>query len=283
MFAQSSFAGNQLAVVTNGNNLSTSQMQKIAHEFNFSESTFITSKQKLSFGVRIFTPKNELPFAGHPTLGTAWVIQQHIIKQKVSTVSLKLKVGEIPVSFQYTKRKPDLLWMKQKEPTFGKTFDSLNFSKILGVKHDDIDHRFPVQIVSTGVPFYIVPLRSLKSLKSSKIARDLYFELVRESEAKSILVFSPEAYNKDSDLGVRVFTEYYGIPEDPATGSGNGCLAAYLAKYNYYGKSEIEATVDQGYEIGRPSKLFLRTEGPKKFGVVVGGKVFPVAHGTISV
>lgn len=281
VFADSSYAGNQLAVVTDSKNLSTSQMQKVAREFNFSESTFI-SKRKQSYDVRIFTPRNELPFAGHPTLGTAWVIQQHMIKEKVSTVKLDLKIGEVPVTFQYNKNKPGLLWMKQKEPIFGDTFDPHSFSKILGVRPEDIDHKFPIQIVSTGVPFFIVPLRSLKSLKSCKITKEPYFELVRDKEAKSILVFSPEAYNKDSNLAVRVFTEYYGIPEDPATGSGNGCLAAYLANQEYFGKKEIDVTVDQGYEIDRPSKLFLKTEGSKKFGVKVGGRVFPVAQGTIT-
>ena len=282
VFADSSYTGNQLAVVTDSKNLNASQMQEIAREFNFSESTFIVSKGKQSYGVRIFTPKNELPFAGHPTLGTAWVIQQHIIKKRVSNVTLDLKVGEIPVTFQYSKNKPGLLWMKQKEPIFGDTFDRYIFSKILGVQPKDIDQRFPIQIVSTGVPFFIVPLRGLKSLKSCKITKEPYFKLVHDNEAKSILVFSPEAYNKDSDLSVRVFTEYYGIPEDPATGSGNGCLAAYLANYKYFGKKEIEVAVDQGYEIGRPSKLYLKTEGMKKFGVMVGGKVFPVAEGTIT-
>ncbi len=281
VFADSSYAGNQLAVVTDSKNLSTYQMQKVAREFNFSESTFI-SKRKKSYDVRIFTPRNELPFAGHPTLGTAWVIQQHMIKEKVSTIKLNLKVGEVPVTFQYNKNKPGLLWMKQKEPIFRDAFDPHDFSKILGVRPEDIDRRFPIQIVSTGIPFFIVPLKSLKTLKSCKIAKEPYLELVHDKEAKSILVFSPEAYNKDSDLAVRVFTEYYGIPEDPATGSGNGCLAAYLANQKYFGKREIAVTVDQGYEIGRPSKLFLMTEGTKKFGVMVGGRVFPVAQGTIT-
>lgn len=112
--------------------------------------------------------------------------------------------------------------------------------------------------------------------------RKLYLDLVSKTEAKSILVFSPEAYKKRSDLSVRVFTEYFGIPEDPATGSGNGCLAAYLCQHKYFGSSNIDVAVDQGYEIGRPSKLYLRANNSGKISVNVGGRVYAVASGTLS-
>lgn len=283
VFGQSSYTGNQLAVIEDASGLSSSQMQKIAREFNFSESTFITSREKSKFCVRIFTPKNELPFAGHPTLGTAWVIQQKVVKKKVPTITLSLKIGEIPVIFQYSRSKPSVLWMKQKEPTFGEIFNAGPLSNVLGVLPEDFDQRFPIQIVSTGVPFFIVPLKTLRALKACKIANDPYSEMVSNTVAKSILVFSPEAYHNDSDLSVRVFTQYYGIPEDPATGSGNGCLAAYLSKYKYFGKNKIDVSVDQGYEVGRPSKLLLKTTGDKNFGVVVGGRVFFVARGKIAI
>jgi len=289
VFGESRYSGNQLAVVLNAGRLRTVEMQRIAREFNFSESTFVTSKQEHptgSFDVRIFTPKRELPFAGHPTLGTAWVIQQFIIARKTPNVSLNLKVGEIPVTFRYDKRgSPEILWMKQNEPEFGKVEFAVDaISAVLGIDTDEIDSNFPVQEVSTGIPFIIVPLKTLKSLKRCRIDRPKYFEIIMKAEAKSILVFSPEAYKKTSDLGVRVFTEYYGIPEDPATGSGNGCLAAYLCKQKYYGKSTVKVTVDQGYEIGRPSKLYLKATGKGgKIGVFVGGKVFAVAQGTLSI
>lgn len=194
-----------------------------------------------------------------------------------------MKVGEIPVTIQYLNNEPNMLWMKQKEPTFGKVFDPKLFSKILGLRLEDFSTKFPVQVVSTGVPFFVVPLKSLESLRSCKIDRDTYFKLVRNQRAKSILVFSPEAYSKDGNLSVRVFTEYYGIPEDAATGSGNGCLAGYLSKYRYFGSKEIEVKVQQGYEIGRPSRLFLKAKSENEFAVMVGGRVFEVAEGTINV
>jgi trans-2,3-dihydro-3-hydroxyanthranilate isomerase len=110
----------------------------------------------------------------------------------------------------------------------------------------------------------------------------LYSDLVTKTEAKSILVFSPEAYRDRSDFSVRVFTEYLGISEDPATGSGNGCLAAYLSRHKYFGTSNIDAVVDQGYEVGRPSKLYLKASNTGKIRVDVGGRVFAVASGSIS-
>ena len=146
-------------------------MQRIAREFNFSESTFVTSKQQYStgpFGVRIFTPKNELPFAGHPTLGTAWVIQQFIIARKTPKVSLNLKVGEIPVTFRYDKRgSPEILWMKQNEPEFGKVeFAVDDISAVLGIDTDEIDSNFPSKR-------YLPAFRSSSSDKDSQIIETL--------------------------------------------------------------------------------------------------------------
>lgn len=288
VFAESKFAGNQLAVVKNAESLAPSLMQKIAREFNFSETTFIASEKQEAnkpFNVRIFTPKQELPFAGHPTLGTAWVIQQYVLKKNVPSITLNLKVGKIPVTFQYENGYPDILWMKQNEPEFGsKAFDPKSLSHVLGVRADEIDQRYPIQDVSTGVPFIIVPLKSLKTLKQCRVDSKLYFSLVSKTIAKSILVFCPQPYDEKSDLGVRVFPEYYGIREDPATGSANGCLAAYLSKYQYYGKRDIEKAVDQGYEIGRPSKLLLKAKRKGEATLVsVGGRVANIAEGKLFV
>ncbi|MDG6923206.1 MAG: PhzF family phenazine biosynthesis protein [Nitrososphaerota archaeon] len=283
VFAESRFAGNQLAVVLNATQLGTSKMQQIAREFNFSETTFLTSRSPEKFTVRIFTPQFELSFAGHPTLGTAYVIQQKIIRKKVQKVSLSLKVGKIPVTFAYKRESPDILWMKQNEPRFRKTEVEPNeIARALGIDLEKIDTGRPIEEVSTGLPFIIVPLRSLKTLRRCTVDRRLYSDLVTKTEAKSILVFSPEAYRDRSDFSVRVFTEYLGISEDPATGSGNGCLAAYLSRHKYFGTSNIDAVVDQGYEVGRPSKLYLKASNTGKIRVDVGGRVFAVASGSIS-
>ena len=133
---------------------------------------------------------------------------------------------------------------------------------------------------SPGLPFIIVPLKTLDVLKQAKINRDKYFDLIRNTQAKAILIFSPQTYNHENDLNIRVFADYYGVPEDPATGSANGCLAAYLVKYRYFGKGQIDIRVEQGYEIGRPSLLLLRSEDKEgEIDISVGGRVVMVSKG----
>jgi trans-2,3-dihydro-3-hydroxyanthranilate isomerase len=223
-----------------------------------------------------------MPFAGHPTLGTAFVIQQEIIKQEIDKVVLNLKVGQIPVSFSYHDGYPDTLFMKQIPPSFGKTLDAKAISEVLSIGINDIDPRFPIEEVSTGVPFLIVPLKTLDAVKRARASRDRYFKLIERLDAKAILIFCPETYSKKNDLNVRMFADYYGVAEDPATGSANGCLAGYLVKHRYFGGDRIDLRVEQGYEIGRPSLLLLKAKDKKgSIEVFVGGRVIMVAKGEI--
>ena len=284
VFAEQKYAGNQLAVVRGAKALSDKEMQRIAKEMNYSETTFILSDERRDSGydVRIFTPEKELPFAGHPTLGTAFVIQREIVKGQIDKIVLNLKVGRIPVTFSYDGKHADILWMKQLQPTFGQTFDAGSISKILSLDAKEIDSKFTVQEVSTGVPFIIVPLKTLDDLKRARIFRDKYFEFIKDTQAKAILVFCPETYSEENDLNVRVFADYYGVPEDPATGAANGCLAGYLVKHRYFGNPRINIRVEQGYEIGRPSLLLLKAEDKgEKIDVYVGGKVAMIAEGEL--
>jgi trans-2,3-dihydro-3-hydroxyanthranilate isomerase len=282
VFAKRRYTGNQLAVFRRTRALPDTEMQRIAKEMNFSETTFILSDEKRAGGydVRIFTPETELPFAGHPTLGTAYVIQREIVKEPVETIILNLKIGQIPVTFSYSGKDADILMMKQIQPTFGQTFDTESISQVLSLDVKDIDNRFPIRDVSTGVPSIIVPLKTLDAVKRARIDEDKYFKFVRDKQAKTILVFCPETYNKENDLNVRFFADYYGVPEDPATGSANGCLAGYLVKHRYFGKDQIDIRVEQGYEIGRPSLLLLKAENREgKIDVHVGGMVVMIAKG----
>jgi trans-2,3-dihydro-3-hydroxyanthranilate isomerase len=284
VFAEEKYAGNQLAVVRDAAGISDSQMLRITKEMNYSETTFILSDEPREGGydVRIFTPGAEVPFAGHPTLGTAFVIQREIMKEPAETVILNLKVGQIPVSFSHGDGKPDLLWMRQIEPVFGRTIVPTGISEMLGLDGGDIEERFPIEEVSTGLFFTIVPFKTLEAVKRAKVAREKYFQLIENLQAKAILVFCPQTYNNDNDLNVRVFCDFVGIPEDPATGSGNGCLAGYLVKHCYFGNDKIDIRVEQGYEISRPSLLYLRAENKQgKIGVSVGGKVVMVAKGQL--
>ncbi len=282
VFAQTKYNGNQLAVFTNIGTLGDAQMQRIAKEMNYSETTFIVSNnmREGGFDVRIFTPAQEIPFAGHPTLGTAYIIAQAIINKPIETVKLNLQVGQIPVTLHYSNEAVEWLWMQQKPPVFQQKFAADAIAPVLNLNLEDIDTNFPIQAVSTGLPFIIVPLKKLAAIKQIKVNKELYFELVNATEAKSILVFCPETYKQENNLNVRVFCDYLGIPEDPATGSANGCLAGYLVEYAYFSTDSIDIRVEQGYEIGRDSLLLLKAQKQEAgIDVFVGGKVIMVAKG----
>lgn len=278
VFAEQKYAGNQLAVFRDAGWLSGQEMQKIAREINFSETTFILSDEPRNggFDVRIFTPGEEVPFAGHPTLGTAHIIQRQILQGKAGRVVLNLKVGQIPV----TLGADGYSWMRQIQPVFGAQHPPELLAGVLGIDVSEIDERFPIEEVSTGLPFFIVPLKGITALKKAKVEKDRYFELVKHTNAKGILIFCPQTYEAHNDLSVRVFVDYYGVPEDPATGSGNGCLAGYLVQHRYFGQPHIDLRSEQGYEIGRPSLLLLKAEQSETgIDISVGGKSILVAQG----
>jgi trans-2,3-dihydro-3-hydroxyanthranilate isomerase len=284
VFAEEKYAGNQLAVFRYADQYSDTEMQRLAKEMNYSETTFIISdtEQDGGYNVRIFTPAEEIPFAGHPTLGTACVIQREIVGKPIDTVNLNLSVGRIPVTFKYSEGAPTELWMKQVNPTFGEIFDPGLAARALGLRPEDIDSRFPVQAVSTGLPFMILPLKNLAALNRALVSKAEYFGLVSDSEAKATLLFCAESSSGANDVTVRVFADYYGVPEDPATGSANGCLAAYLVKHRYFGTDRIDIRSEQGSQIGRPSLLFLKAAAAKdRIDVRVGGHVIMVANGEL--
>jgi trans-2,3-dihydro-3-hydroxyanthranilate isomerase len=280
VFAEQKYAGNQLAVFRNAAEIPGAEMQQIAREINFSETTFILSDQPHDggFDVRIFTPREEVRFAGHPTLGTAAVIRSEILQGRAEGVTLNLKVGPIPVTFGAD----GYAWMKQIEPVFGQQHPAEALAAVLGLDVDEIDARTPIQEVSTGLPFFIVPLKNLAALQKAKINLEKCYDLIKDTIAKGILVFCPESHEPGNDLSVRVFVDYYGVPEDPATGSGNGCLAGYLVKQRYFGQDKIDLRSEQGYEMGRPSLLLLKAaEKDGKIEILVGGKSILVAQGEL--
>ena len=282
VFAEEKYAGNQLAVFRGAP--SDEMMQRLAQEMHFSETTFITSETPVEGGypVRIFTPAAELPFAGHPTLGTAFVVRREIIGENVPQLILNEKVGQIPVTFG----DDGVLWMEQKEPQFGHIYHCEEVAESLGLSPDDIDDRFPTQEVSTGTSFIIAPLKNLDAVKRAEVNIARFKQMVVAGEnaqaSRKLFVFCPEAESPENQIHSRCFVHLYGIPEDPATGSANGNLAAWLAKYRFFGDSKVNVRVEQGYEMGRPSLLLLDSEDKgDTISVRVGGRVQMVAKGEL--
>ena len=281
VFAEERYAGNQLAVFLGGGGLGDGEMQAIAREINFSETTFIMSETPRDggFDVRIFTPAEEVPFAGHPTLGTAHILATEIATTPADRIVLNLGVGRIPVAIEED-QKGVIYRMEQIEPQFGKTLSIKDLAPVLRLTTGDFDTDLPIEEVSTGLPHIIVPLRNLDALKRAQVNRDRYFDLVRDAWAKPILIFSPETHQPENDISARMFADSFGISEDPATGSGNGCLAGYLVKHRWRGQDEIDLVSEQGYEIGRPSLLYLTAkEREGRIEVKVGGRAITVARG----
>ena len=279
VFARKRFEGNQLAVFPDAAGMSGEEMQSLAREIHFSETTFIRSDRPNERGwpVRIFTPAREVPFAGHPTLGTAYVVWDRFLGRKADEVRLDLKVGVVPVAVE---EKGERLVMTQVPPKFGAVVDSLAAAQVLGLAQTDIDGHFPVQEVSTGLPFLIVPVKTLAAMQDIKVNLAEYYRLTDRLEAKAVLAFSPETTDPQCRLHVRVFCDYYDVPEDPATGSANGCLCAGLVRHRYLRAGEFAIHTEQGVEMRRPSLLYL--QGAEKDGgitVRVGGRVVVAGRG----
>ncbi len=273
-------------------------MQRLTRETNYSEATFVESTTD-PYDVRIFDPVEELPFAGHPTLGTAFVLREYVCEDSPDELTLNLGVGEIPV---WVEREggEEIFWMRQIPPSFKGTIDHELAARVLSLAESDIDHDYPVQLVSTGLPTLVVPLESLDALQRAETNHDPYYEeLIEPYGNLNILLFAPESHGdgdqseeapEDNDLSVRVFADCGGVPEDPATGSSNGCLAAYLVANDYFDGERIDVRVEQGYEMDRPSLLYLRAsrtdadgenEAVPTIEVEVGGRVIPVAEGRL--
>lgn len=277
VFTERRYTGNQLAVVESRGELSDAEMQRIAAEMDYSETTFIESFDASGgYDVRIFTPAEEIPFAGHPTLGTAAVLRERTAENgnRDAEIDLDLPVGTIPVRTERDGER-GTLWMRQQQPEFGEQLDREPVAAALSLSTDELSEEWPVQVVSTGLPTIIVPLTGRTALEAVTIDRSAYDALVGSRDAKNVFVFCDEPRNDENDLAARMFAPYHGVPEDPATGSANGCLAGYLAAHD---SDSVALRVEQGYEMGRPSLLHLRVDGDD---VEVGGSVVHVATGEL--
>ena len=205
------YTGNQLAVYLG--DPPKDLMQQLAKEINFSEITFVTSNtpEHGGFNVRIFMPEVEVPFAGHPVLGTAFVIRRELIREEVERVNLNLAVGQIPVFFA----EDGVIWMRQNQPTFGERFEAADMARILNVDEEDIDGRFPIQEVSTGMPFVLAPMASLEAVKRAQVNLDRLRAMLGPHEAIAPAIFCAEALDSENDIHVRVLDDVYARRRTP--------------------------------------------------------------------
>lgn len=270
VFAEQPFAGNQLAVVFDAAELSDVQMQTIARETNFSETTFVLSDEGDLAKVRIFTPGSELPFAGHPTLGTAWALTRGR-----HGIVLDLAGGRVPVEFT-----GGIAWMIPPAVEFKGGIPRADAAALLGLDADDLDPDGSVDIAIVGPGFVLVPIKDLPTLQSAQFDLDQLDRICAKHKldkaVHSVFAFTSQAYSADADFAARMFFNAGGAREDPATGSANACFAAYL--YARTGIAE-HVVVEQGFEIQRPSRLYLETGDMLR----VGGKVQPVFEGHITI
>jgi trans-2,3-dihydro-3-hydroxyanthranilate isomerase len=256
------FSGNQLATFWNISyaDLTDNEMLGITREMNFSETTFVlpTKNKSCVKKVRIFTPGREIPFAGHPTLGTAYVLKNRgIIEEETDTEYLELGIGPIRVEFS----DKDYVRMHQPKPSFLEEFNQRNkIEEILGVSSDDISTKWPIRFVSTGSPFLIIPLTNLSAIQSIKLNVNQLLEELKDYPSQELLVFCSETVYNDSHIHMRMFAPSVGVLEDPATGSAAGPMGAYLDEYNVI-ETHVPGSrifIEQGYEINRPSQLIAK-------------------------
>jgi len=289
VFTDQRFGGNQLAVLPEAAGLSAKQMQQIAREFNFSESTFVfPSEAGHTRRVRIFTPTTEVPFAGHPNIGTAFALATAGEFGEVdisTTVTFEEKAGPVPITIRRDEGRP--IWCELQAPqriSFGKTISTRSLASAVSLVADDIVTRthFP-QIASVGLPFLIAELKDRTALERARPNMSGIDSLVAEGVTPDIHLYTHSA---DSfDIRARMFAPLDGVPEDPATGSANCALAGLLGHHNEASSGDFHWRIAQGVEMGRPSVLEARAE--KRDGIVVatriGGTSILVGDGSIEV
>ncbi len=289
VFAERALEGNMLAIFTNAHGLSTAEMQALARETNLAETTFILPSEdhahEASHGVhvRIFTTREELPFAGHPTLGTAsWLYWNHPTLAGAERVTLQLAGGPVTVRFEPpTPHQPGIYGtMRQHDPIFGTMHDPHAVARSSGIPFEDLNLDLPIQTVSTGLPFCIVPLRDQAAVERLELTQGLAQAYLATTEAQFFYVFAPANPNAGADFHARM--QFYN-GEDPATGSASGCAISYLVRHGIVPSGKL-ITLEQGIEILRPSRIHVQadlTDGIVT-NVFVGGRTIPVATGLVS-
>lgn len=293
VFTQTPLAGNPLAIFPDAGGLNDSEMQALAREMNLSETTFVLPRDDATEAregkkVRIFTVEQELPFAGHPTLGTAlYLYASDSNQQKPAEINLDLKAGKIPVRFTANsenagrQRMDGQVFgeMRQRDPEFGAPFSRADVARVIGIAVNEIHSKWPIQPVSTGFTFTIVPFRNRQTLSDLTFGYSQAAEFLRKTGANLFYFLCPERREGQLEAGARMF--FYG-GEDPATGSAAGCAASWMVRHGV-ANSDEQAVIRQGIECRRPSEMHVRAtrEGERVTNVRVGGYAVEILRGTV--
>ena len=281
VFSSRKLEGNSLAVFSDGRGLTDAEMQSIAREMNLSESTFIlprdaATEREHGIRVRIFTVQEELPFAGHPTLGTAFALRG---ESGLPQVTLELNVGKVPVHFEDHAGEPPFGEMTQIDPTFLTQHDREAVARATGISIQNFDESLPIETVSTGVPFTVTPLKSLTVIQNLQVDLAGAAEYLAKSAGKFFYFVTRETVDRDARLHARML--FYNC-EDPATGSAAGCAAAWMVARGV-AQSDERVMIEQGIEMKRPSRIFVRSSqlNNRVVNVRVGGHSVEIMRGEV--
>jgi len=281
VFSSRVLEGNSLAVFSDGSGLTDSEMQSVAKEMNLSETTFIlprdgATERERGVRVRIFTIAEELPFAGHPTLGTAFALRG---ESGVREIVLDLNVGKVPVRFEDAPSQPSFGEMTQVDPVFGAQHDPQAVARATGLRVEDFDASLPIQTVSTGVAFTVTPLKSLAVAQNLRINLARAAEYLEKAGGKFFYFVTRETVDPDARLHARML---FNNGEDPATGSAAGCAAAWMVAHDV-ARPEERVLIEQGIEMKRPSRIYVRASrnGDRIVNVRVGGNAVEIMRGEV--
>jgi trans-2,3-dihydro-3-hydroxyanthranilate isomerase len=289
VFTRQRFGGNQLAVLPQADGLTTARMQQIAREFNFSESTFVFPPDHGNTRhVRIFTPRVEVPFAGHPNIGTAFVLAQSGELgdyEPGNKIVFEEQAGLVPLTL--SKTGPDQLYCELQAPqplSLGKTVPVKIMEKALSLPQDSISVAVHLpQVASVGLPFVIAELKDLSTLEAARINTSGFEEIAEMDITPDLFIYVRS--QDEFDIRARMFAPFDGVEEDPATGSANCALMGLLALHDEQAEGTMELNIAQGIEMGRPSFLQARAEknAGETTGIWIGGECVLVAEGQIYV
>ncbi len=292
VFTSQKYGGNQLAVfVDYENRVSDTEMLQIAKELNFPEITFIKkNRDNKVFDIRIFTPEYEVPFAGHPSLGTAFVIAKYLVPTVGSRMTLHVKHGEIPIELTSTDNTitNSLFVMQQAAPEFINTFTHEEVAEGLGIPIDYFDMQQPVEEITTGLPYIVIPIVNLEKMNALQLNAQKVIAFLKQHKkykinsstglTTSLFFATDQTFEQGTSYNTRMFcVENEVLVEDAATGSANGCFLAYLLKYEAL---QISAVVEQGFQLNRKSHIYLEgTRTEDEYEIKIGGKVVEVSSG----